>query len=324
MNVRIRPFTVEDYAALVTINNAVYPEYPETVEEWQHWDEHRDPKCKWSRWMAELDDQVVGLASYEQSASMYHPRKFGISAAVHPEYQGQGVGAALYDHVMAALTPFEPISVRSRTREDQTRSVRFLSTRGFLPGMREWESRLDVTNFDFSSYADVEEQISAHGIVIKTLRELQSDAQHADALGAKLYELEETLALDVPHPEPHTPMSYEFFEENMLKNPNLLPDAYFVAVHGDTYVGSSALWGSQASADDLYTGLTGVRREYRRKGIALALKLRDIAYAREHGTKIIKTWNESNNHAMLSINERLGFVKQPAWITFSKILSEEA
>jgi GNAT superfamily N-acetyltransferase len=185
--------------------------------------------------------------------------------------------------------------------------------------MRDWESRLDVMNFDFGPYADVEERVRFQGIVIKTMRELESDPQR----DRKLYELEETLSLDVPHPEPQTSLGFEFFEDALLKNPNLLPDAYFVAVDGDTYVGSSALWASQASGDDLYTGLTGVRREYRRKGIALALKLRDIAYAREHGVKVIKTWNESNNRPMLSINEQLGFVKQPAWVNFTKVLRED-
>ena len=37
----------------------------------------------------------------------------------------------------------------------------------------------------------------------------------------------------------------------------------------------------------------------------------------------IKTWNESNNRAMLSINEALGFVKQPAWVNYHKTIKEE-
>ena len=33
--------------------------------------------------------------------------------------------------------------------------------------------------------------------------------------------------------------------------------------------------------------------------------------------------NESNNRAMLAINEALGFVKQPAWIDVVKVLRED-
>jgi GNAT superfamily N-acetyltransferase len=116
-------------------------------------------------------------------------------------------------------------------------------------------------------------------------------------------------------------VSYEYFIEHTLQSPNLLPDAYFVAVHDGNYVGTSALWASQAGSD-LYTGLTGVKRAYRQKGIALALKLRGIAYARAHAHPLIKTWNESNNRAILSINERLGYAKQPAWISYVKVLKE--
>ena len=57
---------------------------------------------------------------------------------------------------------------------------------------------------------------------------------------------------------------------------------------------------------------TGVRREHRRQGIALALKLKTIAWAKRIGYSQIQTWNEANNQGMLGINERLGFVRQPA------------
>ena len=87
-----------------------------------------------------------------------------------------------------------------------------------------------------------------------------------------------------------------------------------MAVDGDQYVGMTTLWASGAGSD-LETGLTGVRRAYRRQGIALALKLRAIAVAQDHGAPTIKTWNATVNTGMLAINERLGFVRQPAWIT---------
>lgn len=53
----------------------------------------------------------------------------------------------------------------------------------------------------------------------------------------------------------------------------------------------------------------------------MALKLKTIEYARAHGYDVIKTWNDSSNVGMLAINEKLGFVRQPAWITFVKEFS---
>jgi GNAT superfamily N-acetyltransferase len=43
-----------------------------------------------------------------------------------------------------------------------------------------------------------------------------------------------------------------------------------------------------------------------------------IEYARAHGHSEIRTWNEVNNVEMLAINDRLGFVRQPAWLTFER------
>lgn len=318
MNLSIRPFTDADYEAAVAITNANYPEYQDTVDEWRYGDAHRDPKCRFSRWVGEVDSQVVAYGNYDQWSGMYHPRKFSIFAAVEPSFQGRGYGAALYDHIMAALEPLEPLLVRCQTREDMRRTVRFLVDRGFVEEMRSWESRLDVERFDFTPYADAEARPRSHGITFKTFRELASDPDR----DRKLYELDELLMEDVPHSDTHTPISFEEFENRVIKNPNIMPDGFFVALHGDDYVGMSNLWLSQAS-DDIYTGLTGVRRDYRRMGIALALKLRAIGFLKQRGTKLTKTWNESNNRPMLAINERLGFVKQPAWIAYRKPLREE-
>jgi len=62
--------------------------------------------------------------------------------------------------------------------------------------------------------------------------------------------------------------------------------------------------------------LTAVHREFQGHGIAAALKLRTIAYARMHGFREIRTFNSSRNEPMLAINTKLGFIRQPAWIDF--------
>jgi GNAT superfamily N-acetyltransferase len=318
----IRPFTASaaDYADAVRVVNAVYPEYIDTVDDWRFEDANRAPHIQLRRWLADLGGVTVAYGNYSQFEGMYHPRRFGVFVAVLPDHQGQGIGAALYAEIVSALARLEPISLRARAREDMARSMRFLSDRGFVEDMREWESRLDVAAFDPAPYAGHEAALRADGLRIASVAELLANDP---GCREKLWALEVELTSDVPQPEPHTPMTREAFDSWVFGNPNFLPDGYFVALDGVYYVGSSALWNSQADPTELYTGLTGVRRTYRRRGIALALKLRDIAYAKARGVKVIKTWNEQHNHGMLSINQALGFVRQPAWISLVNRLRPE-
>ena len=108
-------------------------------------------------------------------------------------------------------------------------------------------------------------------------------------------------------------------------NPNLIPEAYAVGVDEATgeYVGVSNLWRLQGEEDALETGLTGVRRAYRRRGVALAMKLRSLRWAKEQGYRLVKTWNATNNEGMLAINEALGFEKRPAWIDYIHDIAAE-
>ena len=316
MHPPIRPFTADDYPAISGGLSAVYPDYPGWGDRLRYWDEHRDPKCKLQRWVAERNGRVVAFGGYSQLPWYYHPRKFLLDVVVQPDHQLQGIGSALYNHVMDAIHPLDLLKVSAaEVLEDMTHSIQFLKNRGFAEESRGWESRLDLAAFDPAPYAGLEEKRQAQRIQIKSLKELEA----APDRNRKLHELSCEVERDVPSTEEYTPISYEHTVEYLRNNPDLLPEAYFLAVDQGEYTGLSNLLAG--GGDHLYTGFTGVRRPYRRKGIATAQKVRGIAYAKEHGFAIIRTGNDSTNSGMLAVNERLGFVRQLAWISFVKAFS---
>ncbi len=140
-----------------------------------------------------------------------------------------------------------------------------------------------------------------------------------DAL-RKAYELELICDRDVPSYEEVTDTPYELFLAWSVNAPNAMLDAYFLAKDGDRLVGQSVLERSSDRADMYEQELTGVLPEYRGRGIAKALKLQTVRYARERGVRWIRTWNSTKNAPMLRINVAMGFQRQPAWIEYVREL----
>ncbi|HEY3414510.1 MAG TPA: GNAT family N-acetyltransferase [Armatimonadota bacterium] len=311
MNVTIRRQTPDDYPVLADIFNASLPDYPTTTEQIRRYDEVRDPKCFHERLIAECDSQPVGAVTFGNTEWMFHPRRFAIEVHVLPAHRNAGVGTQLYGAMEANLATLEPEVLRSLAREDMPESIHFLEKRGFHEEDRNWESRLAVAAFNPGPYDGIEDCLRTIGVDIVTFGSLASDPDR----DRKMFELETELVHDLPAPEPLTDLSYEQYGKHILDSPNLLPEGWMVATHNGEYIGVSVVWLAPGQAY-LNTGLTAVKREWRRNRIALAMKLRVIEYARQRGIPQIRTDNESNNVGMLSINERLGFVKQPVWIGY--------
>lgn len=315
MSIEIRPYQPEDAPAVVALGNLTEPEYPLTESEFQWVEQNREARIRWARWVALSHGKVVGKGEYGQDAGMYHPHRFHVEVGVDPDYRNQGIGSALYNTVTTALEEYQPNLIRASAQEHRPESLQFVAKRGFVETMREWESRLDVTSFDPEPFRDHQAKFASGGLRIQTLAELATDPNRNE----KLYHLENALEQDVPSTYDPTPRPFEEWVKRSFENPWLLPDAWFIALDGDQYVGYSAL-GRTEAGPWLDTGLTGVLRSHRRRAIALALKLRAIEFARKVGAPEIRTWNATTNEGMLSINVRLGFVRQPAWIEYEKRL----
>lgn len=301
-----------DYPAIVAIYNANFPGFQESENEFRFGDDYREEKHHFARVIAEDDNGVlVGYGQSAHDSHSFHLTQFQVDIFVAPEHQAKGYGKALFDQVIADLAPQNPTALRTHTVEGTERALRFLADRGFTEEMSYAESWLDVNAFDASRFAGAEERVLSQGIRLTTLREL--DDTNPEVL-QRFYEFTQIIQADIPSPAPFTPLPYEVWAKR-FEHSGYLPQANFLALDGDTLVGLSTLWGRDAD-DHLQTGATGIARSHRRRGIALALKLRALAFAKERGAPIIRTDNEVNNEGMLSINRALGFVKQPGWVGF--------
>ncbi|HYN90067.1 MAG TPA: GNAT family N-acetyltransferase, partial [Ardenticatenaceae bacterium] len=310
---KIRPSTPDDYPAITEIRQATWPDEGDTAEALTEEDGQRDPIVKFLRLVAERDGQVIGVAQHDQLVGRYHPGKFWLQIEVHPRFQRQGVGGALYDSLMAALATHDPLLARVAFRDDMGDCRRFLEMRGFQEDWHSWELELDLNIASPSAAlaARVEEKLRSEAIEIRTYGELARDA----ARDQKLYDLYEETRQDATFWDPATPMGYERFIQFTRSSWN--PEAYFVATRGEEYVGLSALQrGDPGGPVD--TGWTGIRRGFRRQGIGLALKLRALEYARAAGYSAILTTVNSRNQGSLAINERMGFARRYAWIYYVK------
>lgn len=151
-----------------------------------------------------------------------------------------------------------------------------------------------MQNFDLSPSASREETLRADGIRIVTLAEAK---KQDSAWKQKLYELRCTLNLDLPSVGPKMEITLAQFESMFLDDPALDPEAWWIAVDEnnsrnleknhenseilgiETFVGYSNLWINDETRKKLDTGMTGVIRSHRRRGIATLLKYKAIAYS---------------------------------------------
>ncbi len=223
----------------------------------------------------------------------------------------------MYQRLTEELEKLNATTAWANVKEDMPRSLDFASRRGFVEKQRLWESRLVPSEIDSASFEKYSRNASEHGIKISTF--VEEEINGPEFL-REVYELVQDCWADVPLPVPYTRVSYEQWEEKELKNPSLIRDGFFIASDGPHMVGYSNVWRMAKEPRTLYQAMTGVRREYRSRGVAMALKLKVVDYARKNGYDVIKTWNDSENAPILAVNMKLGFKREVGWVTMEKTL----
>lgn len=312
VNVSIRIADSCDYGEIARIYNIAsgLPAVP--AENFAESDKSRDPGEYFFRLVVELDCQLRGFCRIRIPLENGLRDEAEVHVYIDPSARRLGLGRRIFQSALETLVRDGKKTVVSSYREDLPASSAFAQNLGFLEYDRYWNSQLNLHRTKLSCLEDLPiaiKRLSLLGIEILPASEL---LKHPETLN-KLHELEWLLDSDVPFLEKRARLTFEQFKKK-FDAPDVVKNAWFVAIRGGDFVGMS-FHIAMPDGEGLYVDLTGVLPEFRGQGIAKALKKVGIKHACARGLKYLYTSNHASNVGILSINDALGYIREPAFVS---------
>lgn len=293
--------TDEDYEVCARISSEQEPDSPVTADLLRRHEVIVPKGTKAHRELMEVDGKPVGHVRTIQlfwgdSPTTYETRCMcGPAEGAHfPNGQQRAMDLALADGATVLSTWSDE---RFPERLD------WLAAQGFKETQRNPVSYLDLKAFEPDRWRPVHEKGLKAGIQIRTYEELIETG--GEGIVQRLWELEESLMADVPLPYEWKGIPYEEFKQYLDADRRHWP-TLLVAVDGGQFVGQTQLFLNEVEPTLGTTGLTGVVRSHRRRGIAAALKVQSLSQAKALGVRRLGTDNEQKN-PMYQLNLDLGF-----------------
>jgi GNAT superfamily N-acetyltransferase len=275
--------------AYVRVWNAITPDEPSDPEQ-QRERRERDPRRLYL--VAELDGEVVGCGFAGPSQS--EGRGF-LSPRVLPGVRRRGVGSALLAELGAHVTGLGLVTASGHVDGDDHGSLAFARRFGFEEVDRQVEQVKRVG-------AREPEPDLPVGVTVTTLAARPELLRESYPLATEGYADMATFV----------PVSISL-DDWLAGDDGSVPEGSFVALAGDEIVGFSGLCRNPDGAFE--DGLTVVRRDWRRRGLAEGLKRTKLAWAATNGVDEIATWTQTGNEGMRALNERLGYAYRSVSVT---------
>ena len=263
-------------------------------------------------------DKVLGFLGYAQGRDDNN-RNCYFNIYLDPRYNDRGYRQLLYGRMLKEIQTFDCkrlyADIYDHSNYDHFK--KFLLKNKFYIGLKIREYSLNLETVDLNEYSLLLKKLDSKGIKFYNSKyEMKDFPNHYE----KLEELKWVYGEDFPMPEGivHTRLPFEQF----MKFQKLFEEKRYgieiVAVDGDQYVGSTDIHiFPKSDPCKAWTGSLGVLREFRRQGIATALKIKAFEKLRKKGIKQIRTDNEENN-PMYKINVALGFTPEPYCFDYQK------
>ena len=230
------------------------------------------------------------------------PGHFEITIQVDKEWRNKGIGSMLFEEVTQFAVKNGGYVLQCGVSEIAIADLAWLENRGFAKKLHTFESQLDLSTGQLQQYRVQVENVEQLGIRFTSFAEYPQD----DVWLLRFFDFWWELAKDAPGMEGKTQPEFDVLKKLFA---NMDREGFILAVDGDRWIAMSLI--IKESNEVYYNSLTGVHRDYRGKGLALAVKLKAIDYAKQKGAKFIRTHNDSNNMPMLNVNQKLGYEKMP-------------
>ncbi len=284
---RTRPATMDDLDELVAVHQAVSLDvvgHIEDTAETLRADLERpslDLRAD-TRVVLAPDKRIVGYG--EMGYGLNGAVEFWTWVRVRPDHRGKGIAEALYRWIerrareaAGAPPPGERVYLQAVRDVRDTGARAILRAEGYEAVRGFW--RMDI---------DLEDEIPApawpEGIAVRTMRGSERDSERGDERRAIYSALNDAFA---DHWEHHWADSDEGFERwwhLMRYRPGFDPGLWFLAVDGEEIAGMSLCYSERTGIPDTgWVSILGVRRAWRRRGIALALLRHSFRVMRERG-----------------------------------------
>jgi GNAT superfamily N-acetyltransferase len=268
-----------DYEAWAAIKTGVVPNEPVTAKQLK--DAADDGRLLV---VASVDgvDAGCGIAAKSDSAG----RAF-LAARVLPEFRRRGIGSELVRVLVEHARALGRADVSGFVDAAEPESIAFAEHYG-----------LRQVDFQLQQERDVGDEPpppTLPGIDLVPLGERRGELLEAAWPVAEQayaeFPIPGTLAIPV---------------EQWLRDEATVPNGSFVALELGAVVGFAGLV-EHANAATAEHGLTAVRRDRRRRGIARALKQAQLRWASQNDVRTLVTWTQQRNDAMQALNRSLGY-----------------
>ena len=283
----------EDAARSLDIYNEVWPRSAVSMAEV---DSFKGSVRAWADHVAVIDGEVVGSAF--AAIQPTRPDVADVSVTVLAAYRRRGIGTALYRDVSAWCAGQGISIIETPIEADEQGSIDFATKRGFTEIERYGRMILELEGLDPAPVAP------PAGIEIVTWAERPE-------LARGIYDVAVEAYPDMPGNEDDAIEPYEDWLVHDMQGSADRPEATFVALAGSEVVGYAKFFLTAARPTEAFHDTTGVKRAWRGKGLAGALKRAQIAWAKQQGFERLLTGNEVRNEPIRRLNANLGYREAP-------------